>query len=91
MLGTDSHRSRRPPALQRGVQAPGARRVCGQRRQDGDAPAAGLVDANAPAFLLAEIGEGSDALELTLPGGITARAATPGQARLLAALIAALR
>ena len=46
---------------------------------------------DSPAFLFAEIGEGCDALELTLPGGITARATTAGQARLLAALICALR
>lgn len=49
------------------------------------------ANTDTPAFLLAEIGEGSGALELILPGGATARVTTPGQARLLAALITALR
>ena len=62
-----------------------------RRRKDDPPPAAPNSGPCAPAFLLAEIGDGADTIELTLPGGITARASTPAQARLLASLIAALR
>ena len=78
-------------AEQCGVKYPTFASWLAKRRRDGSPQAAAPADPDGPAFLLAEIGEGSEALELTLPGGITARATTPGQARLLAALIAALR
>jgi hypothetical protein len=52
----------------------------------------GKGNAAGPAFLLAEIGteDSQDALEIILPGGVLARAATPRQARLLAELVKAL-
>lgn len=78
-------------AEQCGVKYPTFASWLARRRRNAGSPQAAAADPNTPAFLLAEIGEGSEALELTLPGGITARATTPGQARLLAALITALR
>jgi transposase-like protein len=78
-------------AEQCGVKYPTFASWLAKRRRDGDSSGRGTTDPGTPAFLLAEIGEGFDALELTLPGGITARVTTPGQARLLAALVAALR
>jgi hypothetical protein len=74
-----------------GVKYPTFASWLAKRRQAAKPAEASEVDRDTPAFLLAEIGEDGDALELSLPGGITARATTAGQARLLAALICALR
>jgi len=78
-------------AEQCGVRYPTFASWLAKRRRSGERPAPRPADPAAPAFLLAEIGETSDALELNLPGGITARISTPAQARLLAALLSELR
>ena len=78
-------------AEQCGVKYPTFASWLAKRRRSGGSALSKPTAAAAPAFLLAEIGETSDSLELTLPGGITARIATPAQARLLAALLSELR
>ena len=61
--------------------------LAGRRR--GSLPGPAKQRSDAPAFLLAEIGDASsgDALEVRLPGGAVARAAGPAQLRLLAELL----
>jgi len=78
-------------AEQCGVKYPTFASWLAKRRRSGERQAPNTADSAAPAFLLAEIGEGSETLELALPGGITVRIATPAQARLLAALVSELR
>lgn len=81
-------------AEQCGVKYPTFASWLAKRRRGGkEETAADHSRRDAPAFLLAEIGDGgaTDALEVTLPGGVTVRAGTPAQVRLLATLIAALR
>ena len=75
-------------AMQCGVKYPTfAAWIAGRRRGSPPGPAAHRSDA--PAFLLAEIGEtlSGEALEIRLPGGAVARAAGPAQLRLLAELL----
>lgn len=69
-----------------GVKYPTFASWLAKRRRASSPADASEADPGAAAFLLAEISEGCNALELTLPGGITAGATTAGQARLLAAL-----
>lgn len=61
--------------------------LAGRKRSSSSGPAKQRSDA--PAFLLAEIGEtpSGDALEVRLPGGAVARAAGPAQLKLLAELL----
>ena len=61
--------------------------LAGRRR--GSLPGPAKQRSDAPAFLLAEIGDASSggALEVRLPGGAVARAAGPAQLRLLAELL----
>lgn len=75
-------------AMQCGVKYPTfAAWIAGRRR--GSLPGPAKQRSDAPAFLLAEIGETSsgEALEVRLPGGAVARAAGSAQLRLLAELL----
>ena len=75
-------------AMQCGVKYPTfAAWISGRRR--GSIPGSAKQRSDAPAFLLAEIGDApsGDALEVRLPGGAVARAAGPAQLKLLAELL----
>jgi hypothetical protein len=75
-------------AMQCGVKYPTfAAWIAGRRR--GSLPGPAKQRSDAPAFLLAEIGEtlSGEALEIRLPGGAVARAAGSAQLRLLAELL----
>ena len=75
-------------AMQCGIKYPTFAAWIAARRR-GALPGPARQRSDAPAFLLAEIGEppSGDALEVRLPGGAVARAAGPGQLKLLAELL----
>lgn len=75
-------------AMQCGVKYPTFAAWIATRRR-GSAPGPAKQRLAPPAFLLAEIGDApsGDALEVRLPGGAVARAAGPGQLKLLAELL----
>lgn len=75
-------------AMQCGVKYPTfAAWIAGRRRSSPSGPVHRL--STPPAFLLAEIGDSQsgETLEVRLPGGAVARAAGPGQLKLLAELL----